>query len=243
MHGMRVDMAERLPRTHNRRSAHTEQPAAQAPIQPSRSDSSSSEHQRYIEQVQAEKAELVTENLRLRRKTAELASQLALSHARHQWMSKRIRAHAASNSETAVRSGEEQAPPPQDAMSPPGLRQFQRRSTPSSSRASSSSVQGPSHEIHLAVERSEAEARAIPSSSVRSLQEESEGWTTAAWLSSLRMANIVASALLQPLSRTKCGGRRELAFVRALAQCASRETVHQILKGSQLIDELADEVE
>jgi len=235
-------MAERLPRTHNRRSAHTQQPAAPAPIQPSRSDSSNSEHQRYIEQVQAEKSELVTENLRLRRKTAELASQLALSHARHQWMSKRIRAHAASNNEIVARSAEEQAPPPQDAISPPGLRQFQRRSTPSSSRASSSSVQGPSHEIHLAVEQSEGEARSEPSSSVGSLQEDGEGWTTAAWLSSLKTANIVASALLEPLSRTKRGGRRELAFARALVQCASRETVYQILKGSQLIDELADEL-
>lgn len=53
-------------------------------------------------------------------------------------------------------------------------------------------------------------------------------------------------ALLSPIGSSSAGsnapsGQLELAFIRALARCASRDAVHELLS-ARLVDELADEL-
>ena len=172
------------------------------------------------------------ENQRLRRQVSELEQTIQLMRAStgaQRWLLKSSGAAASASSSsrpsttTAAALRHDPRPDPKARVEGPApkLRPKTDIAPKADRRISSASSCGVStvqQQILTAVERSQEEvaAQLLPSAAEAEANGSGsgEGWTTAAWITSLRASQILSSALLAPLGRAATGGggsRLELA--------------------------------
>ncbi len=235
--------------------------AASVVAAPSAASPANSEHYRFTAALQAERLALESENQKLRRRICELESSLQLmsaSQGANAWL---VKSSAAANSQPQpLPTAKVDGPGPKLRPKPPSTRQ-------SSSVSSATPVQ---RQILAAVEASQQELRAAPLPELAE-QAVTASWNAPAWIASLRVCHILSEALVLPLGRavsSKGGGssssggaggnggddgagansggdsssRLQLAYVRALSRCASREAIRELMCTPALLDALTSEI-
>ena len=186
--------------------------------------------------VQAENMALERENTILRRRASDLEKQLSIlqtSAGIYNWANDLRRPQTGKGPRTRIKGSGSSA----DSL-PSGRHPAHAPVKDAIAQAARQSLA----EVAAAGVRS---ASASSTSAAVSSEPVHEEWTAAAWLASLRTTHIIASGLLKPLGVAASDGgdpRLELAFIRSLGQCASREAMKELLAVPTLLDELADEI-